>query len=164
MASAYDFSIDQGSVLELTLVAVDNNGTPLNLSGYQAQGKIKYQYGDASSLLPLTTSIDNSYVSGLINISLTAEQTAALPVTKAVYDIELLGSGNYVSKVFNGYAEINPSTMTDEYTANPRPAKRQVFFGVGAPTAPPTDPSDAAIYYDISTYQTYFWNINTQSW
>lgn len=164
MASAYDISIDQGSVFELALAASDKNGAALNLSGYSAQGKIKYQYGDTTSLLPLTVSIDNSYVSGLINVSLTAIQTAALPVTKAVYDIEILTSGDYIMKVFNGYADINPSTMTDEYTANPRPAKRQVFFGNGAPTTPPVDPSDAAIYYDISTYQTYFWNIETQSW
>lgn len=41
---------------------------------------------------------------------------------------------------------------------------QQVYYGSGAPSSPPADETKGAIYYDIDTYQLYFWNPNTLSW
>jgi hypothetical protein len=108
MANVYDLSIEQGSSFNLNLVAKDSSGTPLNLSGYAATGAIRYGFGSTGVLLNLTSSIDPSYVSGIINVSLTPEQTSSLPVTKAVYDIEVYASNGYTFKAVRGYAEILP--------------------------------------------------------
>ena len=88
MANVYDISIEQGSSFNLTLTAKDSNGNLLNLNGYSARGSIKYGYGSASYLLNLNPTITNP-TNGLITISLSASDTSSLPVTKAVYDIEV---------------------------------------------------------------------------
>ena len=115
MANVYDISIDQGSSLNLTLTATDSAGAYLNLSGYAARGKIKYGYGSTGYLLDINPTVDSSYVSGLINISLSATSTSLLPVTKAVYDIEVYTTGTigaiasgYTFKVLKGYADVYP--------------------------------------------------------
>jgi hypothetical protein len=41
---------------------------------------------------------------------------------------------------------------------------QQIYSGNGAPATPPTDQTKGAIYYDIDTFQIYFWNTNTLSW
>ena len=119
MANVYDISIDQGSSLNLTLTATDSTGAYLNLSGYSARGKIKYGYGSTGYLLNINPSIDSSYISGLINISLSADSTSLLPITKAVYDIEVYTTGaigstpsGYTFKVLKGYANVAPEVTT----------------------------------------------------
>lgn len=108
MANVYDITVEQGSSFNLALTAKDSNGTPLNLYGYAARGAIKYGYGSTNYLLNLNPSVDSSYVSGLINISLTAAQTSSLPVTKAVYDIEVYASNGYTFKAIRGYVDVIP--------------------------------------------------------
>jgi hypothetical protein len=109
MANSYDISIEQGASLNLSLVASDSSGSPLNLSGYQAKGAIKYSYGSTGALVSLNPVIDPSYVSGIVNISLTPAQTSGLPITKAVYGIGIfLPSGNAVT-ILEGYASISPT-------------------------------------------------------
>ena len=80
----------------------------MNLSGYDARGAIKYGYGSTGYLMGLTTIVDPSYISGIINISLTASQTSQLPVSKCVYDIEVFGQNDYTFKVIRGYADVYP--------------------------------------------------------
>ena len=108
MANVYDLSIEQGSSFNLNLVAKDSVGTPLNLSGYAATGSIRYGFGSSGALLPLSPVVDSSYVSGIISLSLSAAQTSSLPVTKAVYDIEVYTVNGYTFKAIRGYAEILP--------------------------------------------------------
>lgn len=108
MSNSYDISIEQGSSFNLSLTARDITGEPINLSGYATSGELRYSYGSSGVLLNLNPTVDPSLVSGIINISLTPEQTASLPVTKAVYDIEVISSGGFVFKAIRGYAEIAP--------------------------------------------------------
>lgn len=108
MANVYDLSIEQGSSFNLNLVAQDSLGSPLNLSGYSASGKMRYSYGSTGVLLDLNTTIDPSFISGIINLSLSPAQTSSLPITKGVYDIEVSSSGGYTFKAIRGYAEILP--------------------------------------------------------
>lgn len=112
MSNIYNFSIEQGSSFNLNLTAKDPNGTPLNLSGYNARGSIKYGYGSTGYLMDLSPNIDGSFVSGIINISIPASGTALLPVTKAVYDIEVYASNDYTFKAIRGYVEIVPEVTS----------------------------------------------------
>lgn len=108
MANVYDISIEQGSSFNLTLTAKDSNGIPLNLSGYNARGWIKYGYGSTGYLINLNPVVHPSYISGLITVSLSASGTSSLPVTKAVYDVEVYNASNYTFKAIRGYANIIP--------------------------------------------------------
>ena len=60
----------------------------------------------------MNAQVDPSYVSGIISISLSAAQTSALPVTVAVYDVEIYSANNYTFKAIRGYAEITPEVTT----------------------------------------------------
>lgn len=40
----------------------------------------------------------------------------------------------------------------------------QLYCGHGAPVSPPDDITKAALFYDLDTFQLYFWNTDTQSW
>lgn len=107
MANVYDFSIEQGSSFSLTLTVKNSNGTPINLSGYSARGGIKYGYGSTGYLINLNPQIQNA-TGGQIKISIPDSGTSSLPVTKAVYDIEVYNDFNYTFKAIRGYASIIP--------------------------------------------------------
>ena len=107
MPNSFDISIEKGTTLNLTLVASDSSGSAINLSGYSVRGKVKFSYGATGILLDLNPTIDSSYVSGLINISIPYQNTTGLPITKGVYDVEAFNSG-YCFKVLKGYANIYP--------------------------------------------------------
>ena len=52
--------------------------------------------------------IDSSFVSGIVNVSIAPEITSGMPVTKAVYDIEVFNSGDFCTQVSRGYVDISP--------------------------------------------------------
>ena len=92
----------------MNLIAKDSSSSPLNLSGFLARGGIKYGYGSTGYLLDMNATIDSSYVSGIINVSLSATETSSLPVTKGVYDIEVYSSNDYTFKAIRGYVDVIP--------------------------------------------------------
>lgn len=110
MGNQYDIIIEQGSSFSLNLTASDPSGNPLNLSGYVASGLLRYSFGSTGILANLGASIAGDGTSGVIILSLPPEATMNLPVTKAVYDVEVYNSGNdYSFRPVRGYADICPS-------------------------------------------------------
>ena len=124
MATSYDLNITQGSSFNVRLTTKDSNGNALNLSGYHVSGFIRNKYSDAAGLLSLAPSIvsgqsvptdstnwqNDAIFSGLIDVNLTATSTAALPITQALYDIEIYldNAETSVFKILNGKANIYP--------------------------------------------------------
>ncbi len=103
--------IDQGSTFSTTITGYDVNGNLLNLTGYTAAGKIKYNYGTGTSLVDFTTSIQDTYVDGLVDLSLTATQTADLIVGDLRYDIEVT-SGSNVTRIQEGLVRVSPEVTS----------------------------------------------------
>lgn len=106
MNGTFDIWIQQGCTFSLTLTATDISGNPVNLSGYNVQGFVRYGYGDTGYLLNLSPTLD-AFNTGQIDISVPYTGTTGLPITKGVYDI-IATSGNYAFKVIRGYANITP--------------------------------------------------------
>ena len=104
---SYNLEINQGASFNLSLTARDENSNLLNLTSYSGRAKLKNRYSDTGSLVDFTTSIDVP-TSGVLSISLTAAQTAALPITKAIYDVEIYNISGTVMRLLNGHAEISP--------------------------------------------------------
>jgi len=125
MATSYDFTVYQGSELDVQLSVTDEAGSALNLSGFDVRGSVKYRYGDTSALLDLNPVVasgtnGDGYVSGLVDVFISGAQTKTLPVTEAVYDIERFHSGlgsasPSVIKLLNGKFEIYPEVTTANY-------------------------------------------------
>lgn len=106
--AAYNISVNQGESFNLDASLINSSGSSMNLSGYYLRGQVRYSYGSTGVLLDLNPSITNA-TGGLININLTPSQTASLPITIAVYDIESYVSGDStVSRVLNGFFSISP--------------------------------------------------------
>lgn len=104
----YNISLIQGEDFCLTATLKESNGNPIDLSGYYTRGKVKYSYGSTGSLIDLNPFID-SPESGIIRIELSAAQTASLPITMAVYDIEKYAENDAnVSKVLRGTFSVSP--------------------------------------------------------
>jgi hypothetical protein len=110
MAISYNLSLTQGTSADYVVCAKDDDDVHINLSGYSARGYIKEKYSNTGILLNLSPTVDTSYISGIVNISLTAAQTAALHVGQWPYDLEVYTTGGYVLKVLKGYVDIAPET------------------------------------------------------
>lgn len=112
MAEKINIDIEQGSFLNLKVIAKDPNNNIVNLSGFDVRSQLKCTYGATGELASFNVQVDSGQLeSGLINMSLTAAQTAALPVTRGVYDVEIF-SGDFALKVLQGKAFIQPEVTT----------------------------------------------------
>ncbi len=125
MANSYNFSILQGSELDVRLKIISNSAA-VDLSGFLVRGHVKRKYSDTGTLIDLaptivtgTQTVDyplgDGLPSGFIDIYLSGSQTAALPVAEAVYDIERYTTGEgpqhnetAVIKMLAGKFTINP--------------------------------------------------------
>lgn len=106
-----DFTVIQGQTVSGYVIAY-NNGNTLNLTDYSSRGSVKYKYGDTGVLLNLTTEIDgNNLNRGHIDVIISAEDTANLPVGKFPYDIEVY-KNSYVRRVTAGKISVVPEVTT----------------------------------------------------
>jgi hypothetical protein len=101
MATSYDITTIQGDNLQITLSVKDQYNTPVNLSGYDVRGVVRYAYGFTGisglivDLAPVINSGINGslYASGFININIPSYTMTTIPVGSFVYDIERFPSG-----------------------------------------------------------------------
>ena len=112
MSTSYDLNIVKGDTLNLRVQAKDVNCENIIItSGYSARGYVRNSYGNTGILLDLNPMVDSgNLTSGYIDIDVTASVTAALPVTRAVYDVELYDSSDNVVKILAGRAIISPES------------------------------------------------------
>jgi len=120
MLVEYDLNLIQGSTFAALLTATNENGTAIDLGTYNIRGSVKLKYSDSTSLVELTlarveddpNATPLTYTGGKINVSLTAAQTALLPITQAVYDIEMWNGAGYVAKLLDGRVNVHPEVTT----------------------------------------------------
>ena len=107
MATKANLVIDQGSTFSADLNLTDENGNVLDLNGYTANSQIRKWYTSSNPAASFTTTINVS--SGVITLSLTANQSSNLVSGRYVYDVELndTGSGE-VSRIVEGIVTVTP--------------------------------------------------------
>jgi hypothetical protein len=101
MATSYNISTIQGDNLQITLSVKDQYNAPVNLSGYDVRGVVKYAYGFTGisglivDLAPVINSGVNGslYASGFVNINIPSYTMTSIPVGSFVYDIERFPEG-----------------------------------------------------------------------
>ena len=118
MSNKYDIVIDQGSTYEMSLIVKDSSGNPMNLNGYHAAMQLRSSYGAANPAVSLSTETSGITIdvpSSTINVTITAAETAAIPVDRSngkppktvyVYDFELTDNSGKVSKLLYGDATV----------------------------------------------------------
>lgn len=116
----YNFTVYQGSNVNLRFCLTDCDGNPTNLSGYTVRGTVKHRYGDVSGILDLNPtivsggSVPDPVISGYIDVDIPASQTTGLPIGEMVYDMEKnpLNNPEAVVKVIKGYFKVLPEVTT----------------------------------------------------
>jgi thiamine pyrophosphokinase len=109
--SNYNLTIQQGADFNLSLAYKDATGNVIGLTDYTARMAIRSSYAAPTELIRLTTengmiTIDDD--AGVINLSITAANTANLVAANAVYDLELVSAANSVIRLIEGKATITP--------------------------------------------------------
>ena len=109
----YNLQVTQGSDFSIRLTLNDANGSAVDLTAYRVSGSVRDRYSSSSVLLDLSPTIvsggtPDAIASGLIDITLSATQTANLPVTEAVYDVERIAADGVVNKIIQGKVRVYP--------------------------------------------------------
>jgi len=112
MAAVANLSIDQGSTFTSDITVKDINGNVFDLTGYTAVAKLAKGYSSTRTRTAMTTAFATDRTTGVLTISLTAVQTAALDAERYVYDVEIISSSNTVTRVLEGIITVRPEVST----------------------------------------------------
>ena len=108
MASILNQNIDQGSTYSKSITVYQNDGTTIqNLTGYTATSQLRKNYTSTAYTTILAT-IQTPATGGVIVISLTAIQTAALKSGRYVYDLQIAAADGTVTRVIEGVITLRP--------------------------------------------------------
>jgi hypothetical protein len=105
MAIKANLIIDQGTTYSTTIDVTDDNDVPINLSGYTGSAQLRKHYSSSNSTI-FTVSL--APLDGIVILSLTSAQTAALKAGRYVYDVELTNTSNVVSRIVEGIVTVTP--------------------------------------------------------
>jgi hypothetical protein len=101
---AYDITCFQGADFDQQFV-VSQGGTALNWTGFTARMQVREAADATATLLNLNTNgsgITLGGTAGTINLVVTSTQSAAIPSGSFAYDLELVSSGNQVTRLLQG--------------------------------------------------------------
>lgn len=109
VADTFDIEHDQGSTFQWDITVYDTDGTSLlDLSGYTVRSQIRKKFSDTNPSETFTITYPDA-VNGVVRLSLSATETAALARGRYYYDVELVDGVGKVVKLYKGnfiiYAE-----------------------------------------------------------
>jgi len=101
----YNITVWQGADYDKTFT-VTQNGTALNWTGYSARMQVRNSSDATATLLSLTNTAGSGITlggtAGTIAIAITSTQSAAISAGSYAYDLELVSSGNIVTRLLQG--------------------------------------------------------------
>jgi len=103
-AGEYDFTLEQGATFSKVLTWKDENGDPINLTGYTARMQLRRYPGDSELVAELTTEnggIALGGAAGTITLTIAATETEEIDTAEGKYDLELI-SGATVTRLLQG--------------------------------------------------------------
>jgi len=109
-AGKYNFTIEQGATFDELLIYKDDSGALVDLTGYSARMQVRVKITDAQTLISLTDTagITLGGATGTIHLFISDIDTAALPITNAVYDLELVDATGVVTRLLEGAVSLSP--------------------------------------------------------
>lgn len=110
MAITQNFIIDQGATFSTELTIVDSTNTAVDLATASFKGSMKTSYQTLASY-DLTLTIKSPSTSGIVTVSLTNLETAAIPAGRYVYDI-LLTLNSVETRIVEGIITVTPQVTT----------------------------------------------------
>jgi len=115
MAARANLQIDRGATFSSDVTVSDTDGTAFDLTGYTAAAKMAKGYASTQTRVIITAAVNNDPTTGVITLSLTADQTKALDApARYVYDVEITKtSDSTVTRVIEGLITVSPDVTTD---------------------------------------------------
>lgn len=108
MAFYTDIIIDQGSAYNATVPVLTLNNLPLDLTQYSGRGQIRRNF-KSTIAVDFNVEVYGDPEDGLVRISLTPAQTAAMKAGRYVFDIEVYTENDVdVIRVIEGQVTITP--------------------------------------------------------
>jgi hypothetical protein len=110
-AGNYDMLCEQGATFQRRFLWQDESEQPINLTGYTARMQVRTSVKSSESVVELTTENDAIVLypdSGAIELVLSAEDTAELPAKQCVYDLEMVSTSGFVTRLLQGTFVISP--------------------------------------------------------
>ena len=102
-----NLQIDQGSTFSKQITVYQTDGTTLqNLTGYTVASQVRKNY--TSTNYTTINATNNDPTNGVIVMSLTDVQTAALKAGRYVYDLQITAADGTVSRTIEGIITIKP--------------------------------------------------------
>jgi hypothetical protein len=108
MAAVANLTIDQGATFTSDITVKDINGEIFDLTGYTAVAKMAKGYSSTRTRTTMTTTFATDRTTGVLTISLTNAQTAALDAERYVYDVEIISGTGTVTRVLEGIITVRP--------------------------------------------------------
>jgi hypothetical protein len=110
MAATANLTIDQGATFSTDITVKDNAGDALDLTDYTAEAKMALGFSSTRTRVNLTTTFAADRTTGVVTISLTADQTKTLEApARYVYDVEITSADSTITRVIEGIITVNPS-------------------------------------------------------
>lgn len=109
-AEHVDLIFEQGATFTQNFQWVDENGTPIDLTGYSARMQVRDTVDSPAFHIELTDAngrIALGGTAGTIQLTIAATDTAALTFEDAVYDLELV-NGATVTRLVYGGVQLRP--------------------------------------------------------
>lgn len=107
MNNQINLYIDQGSDWSTGLDFSNDDGTPVNITGYSFFSNIKTSYYTSNVLANLVVTALNP-IAGNAMISLAGNVSANLSAGEYLYDILMIDTSNNVTRILNGILNLNP--------------------------------------------------------
>jgi len=109
-AGTLDLFVEQGATFSYTLTLNDSAGAPVNLTGYTARMQMRRSVQSPDILISLTTANGRLVITpltGVITMTISATDTAALNFQSAVYDLEIESAGGIVTRLIEGKVRLS---------------------------------------------------------
>lgn len=106
-AYSINLLVETNTDFSTTITITDeDNGLPLNLTGFTAEAKIKRSFVSAVSQSFAVEFIDR--VNGVVGLSLTNIQTSLLTARRYVYTLVLTSPAGIKTRMVEGIVEVSP--------------------------------------------------------
>lgn len=106
MAAIAYLDIDQGSDFTAEMTLENEDGTPINLYGFQVYSQFRKSYGSLVGHSFTVTVTDA--VGGTIELSLAGTYSSGIRPGRYLYDVEITNLDNRKTRVVEGIVTINP--------------------------------------------------------
>ena len=107
MASYTDLYVDQGTDYCTTMDLANDDGTPINVTGYTFSGQIRKSYYSTNPAANLAIVVLDS-ANGNVSITMTSAVTANITPGRYVYDIKMTDTSNVTIRIMEGIITVTP--------------------------------------------------------